>query len=344
MTAMSAQDRILEEYLDRAVDEFDTNGVARVFLRRLSYESPAQFLPAAMRHLCSNYSSNAHRFLAMLALHHEEVIGYLTNPAVATGEIAEKLFKRFLEVDPSFDVKLARMLPDRSYANHAVALDGARAIRALDILDRQSQGRRLLPILGHLPGAEDSKVAAKATLFVGRRVQSPDWVAKALARPDQRVRANALESMWGVNLPAAVEILEKCADDRSNRVLGNALVGLHIVGHRSIDSELMALSKTASADRRSTAAWAMGRVANGQWTGELTRMVKDDHPLVRSMAIRSLLAMRRTENVNPEIAVARMAKAAPEVKEEAIRLASQVVGVVSPASMQLKGASVRMRK
>jgi hypothetical protein len=340
---MSFSDTIVEKYVDRAVAEFDTNALAKMFLRRLSNESPEQFLPEAMRHLRSSENSNALKFLAMLALRHEEVTGYLANPAVATAEIAQRLFKRFIEVDPSFDVRMARMLPDRSFTNHHVALSGARAIRALDILDRQSRGRRLLPILGHLPSAEDNKVAAKATLFVGSRVQSPEWVSRLLSRPDQRIRANAVESLWGVNMPSAIDLLEQCVEDKNNRVMGNALVGLHVVGHRSIDSELQSLSRNPSPDRRSTAAWAMGKVADGQWSAELTRLVKDEHPMVRGTALRSLLSLRRTEDSDPEAAAAEMAAAAPKVKQAVVELVAEVIQPSRP-ELRLDGSSFRARR
>jgi HEAT repeat protein len=352
---MAYQDIIIEKYVDRAVEEFDRNALAKVFLRRLFNEAPAQFLPAVMKHLRSNEDSNAHRFMATLALRQEEMIGYLSNPAVATGEVAQRLFRRFLAAEPSFDVRLARQLPDRSYANHAFALEGPRAIRALDILDQHSRGRRLLPILGHLPGADDSKVAAKATLFVGKRVQSPEWAAKLLARPDERLRANAVESIWGVNVPAAVDLLERCTQDRNNRVMGNALVGLHIVGHRSVDPELGALAKNGAPERRSTAAWAMGKIASSQWTPELTRLIKDEHPMVRSMALRSLMTIRRTEMAESDDTT--LANAPQEVKQAAVELVSDVVqaGVafaitVRPElasipipELKLDGSSFRMR-
>jgi len=313
---MSFRETIIEKYVDRAVDEFDTNPMGRLFLRRLASESPAQFLPAALKHLRSNEVSNAHRFLAMLALRHEELTTYLVSPIMATSEVAHKLFKRFLEVDPSFDVKLARRLLDRNHTNQSEALDTPRSIRALDILDRHSRGRRLLPMLGHLANASDDRLAAKATLFVGRRVQSPVWAAKVLSRLDNRVRASAIESLWGLSTPAAVTLLERHTVDRSHRVLGNALVGLHIAGHRSVDSELLSLARTSSADRRSTAAWTMGKIFNTRWIDELTRMVKDEHPQVRSMALRSLLEIRRIEAASPELAAARTAAVNAEAKAD----------------------------
>jgi hypothetical protein len=297
---MTFQENIVEKYMTRAMEEWEANPLAMNFLRRLAIEAPALFFEAAMKRLRTSEASDAHRFLAILALRHEELTGYLANPANGSREASVKLFKRFLDVDPSFDVKLARKLPDRGYTNHAEAFDPARCTRALDILDSTSRGRRLLPILGHLPNSSDQKVAAKATLFVGRRVQSPSWSANLLTSSDQRIRANAVEALWGLDTQPAVRLLEKCVEDRNNRVMGNALLGLHIVSHRSIESELLALARNGSPDRRSTSAWVMGKTAQERWTEKLTALVKDEHPQVRSMALRSLLEIRRHDPVVAE--------------------------------------------
>jgi len=99
-----------------------------------------------------------------------------------------------------------------------------RSTRALDILDQTSCGRRLLPVVGHLVDHRNNRISAKATLFVGRRVQNPSWTAKQLTQPDARVRANAVEALWGVDSPAAAGILEDCSGDRNHRVVGNSLL------------------------------------------------------------------------------------------------------------------------
>jgi hypothetical protein len=170
--------------------------------------------------------------MTVLALRHGELTDYLVNPAHSTREIALRLFNRLLSVDPSLDVKLAQLLPDRGYVNHTVALEGVCARRALDILDQTSRGRRLLPILGHLPHSSDPRVAAQARCLSVKRVQSPAWAAKQMLYSDERVRANAMESIWGLDTQPAVQLLEKCVDDKNTRVVGNALLGLHITGHR----------------------------------------------------------------------------------------------------------------
>jgi len=337
------REKIIEKYINQGIEEFDSNPLAPAFLRRLAKESPDVFFSVAMKQLRANENSNALRFLTIALMRRDEVTTYVADPAVASREVAQRIFNRFLAIDPSFDVKLARRLPDRGYINHADAFDTAHSTRALDVLDSTSRGRRLLPILGHLPNAADSQIAAKATLFVGKRVQSPAWAAKLLSRPDERLRANAVEALWGLDSSPAVRLLEDCTKDRHNRVMGNALVGLHIVGHRSVDQELRSLARAVSPDYRSTAAWAMGKLGQGTWLEPLTAMVRDEHPQVRSMALRSLVALRREEKPAPQVVSVNNAEAMAEIETAVIEEAEEILMTPVP-ELRLDGSSFSARR
>ena len=254
------QQHLVNEYLSRAIQEFDSNRLAIKLIRRLSVEFPGPFLAAAMQCLISGRESGGLRHLTSVLLRLEGSFDALTDPQLCSREKAVSLFKRFLQIDPSFDVQLARKLPDRRGMNWAEALDTSHSTRALDILDQTSFGRRLLPVLSHLVDADDARVSAKATLFVGRRVQNPAWTARQLTQANQRVRANAVEALWGVNSPAAASILEDCRADRNHRVAGNALLGLHLLGRTEIEGRVMDMTTAGKYELRSTAAWLLGRL------------------------------------------------------------------------------------
>lgn len=346
---MSFREKVIFNYADRAVQEFDANPVAKGFLRRLAEEHPEMFLNIAMRHLRSDLVSSAHNYLATLAVRHDEITDYLANPSASSREVAQKLFRRFLAVDRSFDVKLARKLPDRYFSNQHGALAGPRATRALDILDHNSQGRRLLPILGHLPNSPDANLAAKGVLFVGRRVQNPTWSSQLLSRPDPRVRANAVEALWGMDTPQAIQLLEQCLEDRNNRVQGNALVGLHMVGRPGVESHVLTLSRTSSPPHRSTAAWVMAKMEQEAWIEVLTIMIRDENQQVRSRALRSLKELRRTipvvveeplavQDATPDVAVA-----LPEAIESTLPADVPVIPAPLLPELRLDGSSFSVR-
>ena len=163
---MESSQSLVDAYLERAIDEFDTNHLSTRLIRRLAEDFPGLFLTAALRYLKTNEQSNALRFLTTVAIRQEAMFEYLTSPDASSRENAVNLFSRFLEIDPSFDVKLAERLPNRRESNLSDALDSVHSTRALDILDQTSRGRRLLPIVGHLPTYRDARISAKATLFV----------------------------------------------------------------------------------------------------------------------------------------------------------------------------------
>ena len=261
-------------------------------MRRLANEGPEIFFNVAIERLSGQARSNAHRFLALLVLRQDSLLRQLTSPAFSTREHAVNLFRRFLEVDPFSDVRLAQMLPGRNSHSPEI-LNGVQSARALDILDATSRGRRLLPLLGHLAENSDPVISAKATLFVGRRVLSPEWTARQMSRSNQRVRANAIEALWGLKSPAAIQLFEDHADDANNRVAGNALVGLHAAGQPNAVEAIIEKSEAASHLFRTTAAWAMGKIGGDQFYRRLAVLVRDEHPDVRSAAVRSIAEVRR---------------------------------------------------
>ena len=326
---------VMEGYLERAIEQFDTTPLATQFLRRLASESPDLFLTAALKRLETSEQSDAYRMLSILVLRREELLRRISSPAHTSKTSAVNLFRRFLKIDPSFDVKLARKLPGRSYWAQDEAFDSDLSARALEILDETSRGRRLLPILSHLPESADRKVSEKATLFVGRRVQNPDWTARQLARPDQRIRANAVEALWGLNTVPAVRLMERCLFDRNNRVVGNSIVGLHLAGKPGIDREVMTMSRSGKEELRSTAAWAMGKMGLPPFFDRLTEMIRDEHPRVRGRAIRSLLEMRRAEPRVPETGVTELPPAAGEA---AVKRAEDLMRRPEPLPVQRPAA------
>ena len=329
---MSPDYQLTSLYLDRAIEEFDNNPVAARFMRRLANEGPEIFFNIAIERLNGEARSNAHRFLALLVLRQDSLLRQLTSPAFSTREHAVNLFRRFLEVDPLSDVRLAQMLPGRNTHSPEI-LNGVQSARALDILDATSRGRRLLPILGHLPENGDPVISAKATLFVGRRVLSPEWTARQMSRSNQRVRANAIEALWGLKSPAAIQLFEDHAGDSNNRVAGNALVGLHAAGQPGAVDAIIEKSEAANHLLRTTAAWAMGKIGGDQFYHRLAGLVRDEHPDVRSTAVRSIAGMRRSPAkittppietpplpVGPELAPVELVSVLPAIPDVELRL------------------------
>jgi hypothetical protein len=336
---VAVNEQLVDKYLARAMAEFQTNPLAVQFIRRLAKENEDIFLDAGLKYMQDPEQTNAHRMLGLLLLRQESLLSRIADPQANSRANAVNLFRRFHAMDSAFDVRLARKLPSRGAWKDRGSFDGDKSGRALDILDETSQGRRLLPILGHLPDSHDPRISARATLFVGKRVQSAEWTARQLTRSDARIRANAVEALWGVKSPAAMKLFDECVGDAHNRVAGNALVGLHVGGREDALDQVIEMSHDWRPDRRITSAWAMGRLATDCFADRLAEMIRDDDPGVRGMALRALVLIRKTSPVATDSQEQEVEQAEVTVPEDPI--SPQEPDLVTAIDVRLDGRNFR---
>jgi len=286
--------RWVSVYLEQAVAHFHSDPKTPQLLRCLAKEYPELFFAAASKHVEDEADSPARKLLAALLLRQDSLLQRVTNPSHSCAR-AIRLFKGLMTADPTLDFKLGRMLPGRDGETGEHILSGKHAARAIEILDHASPGQRLMSVIGHLPNSADSHISSKAALFVGHRVNNPAWLAKQLDRKDPRIRANVVESTWGTKSEVAVRILEECVLDPHNRVAGNALIGLHLAGCSDTVDIALEMSRSIDPGRRSTAAWAMGKMGSAKFLSRMTELLRDENAKVRSTAVRSLAEIGRAE-------------------------------------------------
>src|ERR1035437_10930718 len=109
-----------------------------------------------------------------------------------------------------------------------------------------------------------------------------------LGESDPRVRANAIESLWGVDSPEARTLLNFAANDANTRVVGNALLGLYYLGESSVLADVVKLAAHDSALSRSSAAWVMGVAGDPRFAETLRRMISDPDAVVRKRVFAAL--------------------------------------------------------
>ena len=319
---MDNQQRFVDQWVDRAVAEFNRNPLCAQLLRRLARESREPFVDAALRHLGeSSARSAAQRLLSSLVAREQAVFRRLSDPGEAARTRAMNTFLNIISVDPSFDIRMAKMLPDREGNNHDVALTGARGGRTIEVLDDGSKGQRLVPILSHLVESHDHWLSTRAALFIGRRIRNTAWAQRMLERTDDGVRAHAVEAMWGVDTPGARALLYHYVQDGSSQVAGNCLVGLHRLGEKGIDEEICSMAVALNPEFRATAAWAMGKIGDPVFLRQLTTLARDHDGSVRSLALHSLVGIRlaaRTTVDAPAVPVAEPVQLTPETNVEEV--------------------------
>ena len=152
--------------------------------------------------------------------------------------------------------------------------------------------RRTVPALAGLLRDPNPRLRAKLALLVGRRVQNTEFAAEKQEESDPRVRANAIESLWGDKAVTASAVLWRAAKDANNRVVGNALLGLYQLQDPKAISSILAMSTDSKPQFRATAAWVMGQTADPRFLPPLEKLAHDLYAPVRNNASKALKLIR----------------------------------------------------
>jgi HEAT repeats len=257
-------------------------------IRGLLEQAPQQFQDGVVRVMKST-TANARgvQFMVGLLAGSDSMIPTLCDPALNLEE-AVSLARMALQLDPTLDAVLAKKLADATAQGAPIRNAG----RLMDILGRISSGSRITSSLMRLWRSSDPQMRSKAVLLIGRGSRNIQWAQSRLAETDPRLRANAVEALWGADTAEAKEFLRAAAGDGHNRVAGNALLALYRMGDTWVVPELFKMAAADSPLFRSTAAWAMGETADPRFSETLARMVGETNAIVRKRAFLELSRLK----------------------------------------------------
>jgi HEAT repeats len=274
------------ELLLAGFDRDATEG--REQIRGLLKRDPQAFQEGIARVVkCSRSSSRALQFAVGLLAEEDLILPTLCDPSLDL-EGAISLARTAMQVDPAMDVTLAKKLADATARGEPVRNAG----RVMDILGEISNGNRITSSLMRLWRSSDAQMRSKAVLLIGRSSRSVHWAQSRLAEADPRIRANALESLWGVDTAEAKAVLRASARDGNNRVAGNALFALYAMGDTAAISDLTKMAVSESPLFRSSAAWAMGESGDPRFSETLGRMIGETNAAVRKRAFLDLSRLK----------------------------------------------------
>ena len=137
---------------------------------------------------------------------------------------ASDLTKTALLQDPDLSAKFIKLARQKKVSADEV-------IRMIRIFECICSKPELLDHLLRLENLDHPRVRSKVVLTIGRLVQNTSWLREQLQDPNSRVRANAIEALWEVQVEGAEELLLRAAFDSNNRVIGNAAYGLYKLGN-----------------------------------------------------------------------------------------------------------------
>jgi len=203
-----------------------------------------------------------------------------------------QLCRDFASIDTRLDIRLANLLPGRRDDPYGLGADVV--ARILDVLNEITVGPRLILPLSHLTAHPNRGVAEKATLLIGRRIHNFRWSERHLESGGPEVRAGVVEGLWGSDTREARLTMRKCLQDASERVVGNAVFGLHLL-HEADSVELV--ERMLGDERpafRATAAHLAGQIDTPEVDALLRRAKNDVEACVRLAAKQAMVQLRRS--------------------------------------------------
>jgi HEAT repeat protein len=263
---------------------------SRLLIEKLLVKDPDLFYRGALEALRTLEEPRGLRFVVGLLAGNDLLEPVLCDSSLRLDEAAAAA-RMAIQIDPSVELDLARHLAE-GITSGTHPLLAANASRLMDILARVSDGTRILPCLARLLHSTDAGLRSKAALIMGRSNRSATWVQSRMGDADPRLRANAIEGLWGVDTEEARNLMLACVRDVNNRVAGNALYGLYTLGDAVSIGETIKLAAHPVAAFRATAAWVMGQTGDPRFRDPVAQLLRDSHPMVRARALRSVARIK----------------------------------------------------
>ncbi len=257
----------------------------RRLIRELAERDWRVFYSAAVEVLKNQHDSNCGLYLIKLLIGHDLLLDALCDPALSR-EQAIAVGRAASRIDPMTDVTLAKFLAERGASDDTVR--PSELMRLMEIMVEVSSFARVLPSLKRMSRHPNPHIRSKAVLMIGRGNPASGWLQNRFSEPDPRIRANTVESLWGVDTDEVRALLLAAARDDNTRVAGNALLALYRLGEQSAGPELRKMAENDSAPFRASSAWVMGEIADPQFAGLLARLVGDSSQMVRKRAFSAL--------------------------------------------------------
>ena len=291
-------DDLESSFLEELLLGYETNGKeARRAMRKLMAHDNVKFFCSACRILKTGANTAGHEYLTKLLLEGDLLLASLADPALFSLDTAIDLARVFVRVDPLLDFKLMQLLFQGEQAE-GVEIDTAKARHMLEIVAALPAHTRILPLLLKLIRVPDQRLRSKAILLFCLASRNPQWAERRMADDESRIRASAVEGLWGVNSPPARALMHEASRDIDHRVVANALVGLYMLdGMEAVAQSVETMAASPAPPFRAAAAFAMGQIGESQLVPLLSQMMKDPNPQVRSSVLRALVRIRKAERL-----------------------------------------------
>jgi HEAT repeats len=284
----------MQSHLRLLIDQFAQNPpLAGKAMREMVESDGNTFTQQALNLLKTVPVGPGSNYILTLLLRDTSFLSKLSDPGLFSLPEATEIAKRVQKLDPSFDVRIVKQIA--SAASNADQLEAATAERLLELMSAFSDLSRILPVLAELLKHPSPRIRSKAVLLIGRASANAKLAESHLKETDKRVRANAIEALWGNASNEARSILSAAASDSNNRVAANAVLGLYKLDETYSIALILDMAENPSPIFRLSAVWTMGETQDPRFLGTLAKLIGDADQRVRQLAFTSVAKIRKNK-------------------------------------------------
>lgn len=284
----------MQAHLQLLVDQFAQNPpLAGKAMRDMVESDGNTFTQQALGLLKTVPVGPGTNYILALLLRDTSFLSKLSDPDLFSLPEATEIAKRVQKLDPSFDVRIVKQIT--SAASNADQLEAATAERLLELMSAFSDLSRILPVLAELLKHPSPRIRSKAVLLIGRASANAKLAESHLKEADKRVRANAIEALWGNSSNEARSILSAAASDSNNRVAANAALGLYKLDETYSIAIILDMAENPSPIFRLSAVWTMSETQDPRFLGTLAKLIGDADQRVRQLAFASVAKIRKNK-------------------------------------------------
>lgn len=216
---------------------------------------------------------------------------------------------------------------------------------ARGVLQTVDKSLQLLAIIDGDLRLDEVRIRSQVSLLSGRILGLWERFVSLQDDVDPRVRANAIESLWGVTSSHATDVFLRGSQDPHHRVRANALVGLYLRGDVRALTGLKEMSTAADPLARSAAAWAMGRTGDLRFEPKLQELRRspDRNPMVIRNSLLAIARLQTTESASLRSSV-RIRFLAPEKRHPGSCLPVHCEGLDGQELAPLRATDFHLRR
>ena len=289
----------MEAAVHKVISEFEANPmVCSRSLRSLFDRDQRGFFAGVLPLLRRGEDSPGFQYLLTFLFGQGILLRPLCDPRVFTLDEATGIARRLSHVDPQFDVRLLRTLLQKNGNTAPPELERVASseagLRMLHLMSEVSDGTKVLGIMTRLLSHPDSRVRSKAALLVGRSNKNHKWVQERMGESDARVRANAVESLWGADNAGSRGVYWSALGDEDSRVVANAILALYRLGDPGSVRLIQQLVSHPETDFRVSGVWVMGETGDPRFLPALARLISEPVAELRGNAFRALARLKKS--------------------------------------------------